>query len=163
MRENGYAPIEDYAALGDGRTAALVARDGAIDWLPVPGVAGRPVLAAIIDAERGGSCRLAPVGEFTVNRRYLPDTNVLETTFSTGTGWITVTDALTLGASDRLPWVELARQVECTEGEVDLAWSISLSRIEDGPWTSEQGGTPVLRLGNISVGALSFDLGPPQV
>lgn len=161
MREDGYAPIGDYAVIGDGRTAALVARDGSIDWLALPVLDGPPFFAALIDAQRGGCARLAPAEAYSVTRRYLPDSNVLETTFQCESGVAVLTDALTIGGSGRLPWTEVARRVEVTRGSVRLCWSVTASQIEGGPWAHAEDETPVLRLKEISMAVLSFGLGAP--
>jgi GH15 family glucan-1,4-alpha-glucosidase len=123
-RLDGFAPIADYAALGDGRTVALVARDGAIDWLPVPTMDDAPVFGAILDPDRGGSFVLRPADAFEVERRYRPETNVLETTFTTETGVVTVTDGLLLQDGGMLSWTELARRVQGVRGTVRLAYEL---------------------------------------
>ena len=93
-------PIADYGLLSDCQSSALVARDGAIDWLCIPRFDSPAVCARLLD-EDGGCWELRPAGEASVTRRYLDDTMVLETTFTTATGEVTVTDALAMVATHR--------------------------------------------------------------
>ena len=123
--QDGFHPIGDYAVVGDRRAAALVGRDGSIDWLCTPSIGSPSVFAALLDPGRGGRFALAPDVPFTGARRYLPDSNVLETTFTTDVGTLRVTDSLNLDNGTRLPWRELARRVECTGGSVPLRWEVA--------------------------------------
>lgn len=116
-------PIEDYGIIGDCRTAALVSRDGSIDWYCLPRFDEPAVFAALLDSERGGRFRVRPATPSTVERRYLPDTNVLETTFRTDGGVLRLTDAMTVPAEPRgglFPDHEILRRVECIEGQVEV-------------------------------------------
>jgi GH15 family glucan-1,4-alpha-glucosidase len=164
-RENGYAPIRDYGVIGDGRTAALVARDGSIDWLCLPSLDSGSVFGALLDAERGGAFRLAPTEPFAVERRYLDDSNLLETTFRTARGIVRVTDAMPLPLSGLAPTCELARSIEGLSGEVAMRWSVE-PRFGYGRSQTHIGrrlGVPVAHAGTDAIGVLSFEAGEPQV
>jgi GH15 family glucan-1,4-alpha-glucosidase len=138
-RHDGFVPLRSYAAIGDGRTVALVAEDGAIDWLPLPGLDEVPAFAAQLDPGNGGRIELAPIGDFRSERQYVPETNVLQTTFITDTGRVTVTDALNVGVAGRLPWTELARRVDGVDGTVEMAWRVAPGTCFDmaSPWARE--------------------------
>jgi GH15 family glucan-1,4-alpha-glucosidase len=124
-RIDGYAPIRAYAALGDGRTVALVANDGSVDWLAAPRLDGTPVFGALLDAGRGGAFELEPAEPYEVERRYVGRSNVLETTFTTPSGVARVTEGLMLGEGLDLSWVELLRRVEGVAGKVRLRFRVA--------------------------------------
>src|SRR5947209_8956964 len=123
-RKDGFAPIGSYAALGDGRTVALVAADGSVDFMSLPTIHAPTTFAALLDPENGGRFTLAPKSRFEASRRYVGRTNVLETTYRTGGGVVRVTDALTLQDGGLLPWVEHARRVEGLDGKVEIEWRV---------------------------------------
>jgi GH15 family glucan-1,4-alpha-glucosidase len=123
-RGDGFAPIGSYAAIGDGRTVALVAADGSVDFMSLPSLHAPTTFAAILDPERGGRFTLAPAGKYEAARRYVGRTNVLETTYRSGDGTVRVTEALTLQDGGLLPWVEYARRIEGLEGSVRLEWRV---------------------------------------
>jgi GH15 family glucan-1,4-alpha-glucosidase len=163
MRADGYAPIRDYAAIGDGRTVALVARDGSIDWLCLPDLDSPSVLAGVLDAERGGRFALQPDEPYDVERRYLPETNVLETTLSTAGGAVRVTDAMTLPDGRLGPLRELVRKVEGLSGNVALRWRVE-PRFGAGGWSTrldQRSGVPVASAGSDAIAVCAWQAGDP--
>lgn len=168
-RQRGFAPIGAYALLGDGRTLALVANDGSIDWLPLPAMDSPPAFERILDGEGGGRFELCPDVPFTVSRRYRDRTAVLETTFETESGSVTVVDALNRLGQHPLPWVELARVAEGQSGEVPMRWRIAPGRRfgEAEPWAQRNGdgdGSAIaLQLGDQSMAVVLEGAGDPRV
>jgi alpha,alpha-trehalase len=122
-----YAPISDYALIGDCHSAALIARDGSVEWF-CPGRFDAPaVFCRLLDVNKGGYFRTAPTGAFSVERRYRGPTNVLETTFSVQGGRVRATDLMPIHqrASSRQGYDvgathRLLRLLEGLEGDVEL-------------------------------------------
>jgi alpha,alpha-trehalase len=129
-----FPPIADYAFLSNCHTGALVAPDGAIDWLCVPRFDSPSVFASLLDRQ-AGFFRFGPFGiTHPTARAYEPGTNVLETTWKTPGGWVIVRDALTIGPRDHEDTITphtrppadddgdhmLVRTVECIDGEVEI-------------------------------------------
>ena len=150
---DGYADLRTYATIGDGRTIGLVARDGRIDWLPLPDLHSAVAFGALLDADNGGHIALCPDEDFRVSRRYLQGTNVLETTFRTASGVVRVTDSLNTGIAGRLPWAELARRIDGVEGTVRLTGRIVPGTCLNSasPWMHETLHGRVLRLDGLTL------------
>jgi GH15 family glucan-1,4-alpha-glucosidase len=154
-------PIDGYAVFGDCRSAALVSRDGSVDWLCLPRFDGPSVFAALLDPSRGGSFSVRPAGAFQVERRYVGATNVLETTFHTPTGELRLTDFVAVAGEEAKraelwPDFTLARHARCVAGEVALE-VVCDARPDYGRATPRivGGGAAGWR---IEHGTLSFDL-----
>jgi GH15 family glucan-1,4-alpha-glucosidase len=119
--------ISDYAIIGDCRSAALVATNGAIEWLCWPRFDSPSIFAAILDRHRGGTWKIAPRSDDIVRtrREYLAESNVLRTTFECRAGTVRLTDLMPV-ASERgkrsvlTPDHEVLRQLECIAGEVEI-------------------------------------------
>src|SRR5262245_7379956 len=164
MRIDGYAPIEEYALIGDGRTSALVARDGAIDWLCLPNFDSPSVCAAILDTRRGGMFGLQPSVPFQSSRRYIPNTNVLETTFTTDYGSVRIVDAMTLPDQRLEAMRELVRSVEGLSGVIPMRWRFT-PRFKYGrglPRCEWRYGVPVATWRGDAVAVLGWDTGTPK-
>src|SRR3989440_10029805 len=105
-RENGFAPIGSYAAIGDGRTVALVDANGSVDFMSLPSLHAPTTFAALLDPERGGRFTLPPTREVDRARRYVGRPNGLEATSRPGGGGARGTEAPTPQGRGRLPAVE---------------------------------------------------------
>ena len=117
--------IGDYAAIGDGRSVALISRAGSLDWLCWPRFDSDAVFAGLLDPGSGGHWSILPRGAAASTRRYLGRTNVLETRFETADGIVRVTDFMPIAAEAHardhlLPEQELIRIVACDAGRVTL-------------------------------------------
>ncbi len=137
-------PIEDYAAIGDGHTAALVGINGSMDWLCMPQFDSPACFAGLLGDDSNGHWLIGPAGEHRAVRRYIDDTAVLETTYYTDDGEVRVTDVMPTG--DRR--ADVVRRVEGVKGTVTIRhkWVV---RFEYGlirPWVhrEEVGGVPAI-------------------
>jgi GH15 family glucan-1,4-alpha-glucosidase len=132
-------PIEDYALIGDTQTAALVGRDGSVDWWCVPRFDSGAVFAALLGDPDHGRWLLAPAGGIRrTERKYHDDTLVLETTFHTDEGVVRISDCMPI----RKHAIELVRVVEGVSGRVPMYMDLR-ARFDYGsivPWVRSDGG-----------------------
>ncbi|MCM0619559.1 glycoside hydrolase family 15 protein [Nocardioides bruguierae] len=129
-------PIEHYALIGDRRTAALVGQNGSIDWLCLPRFDSPACLAALVGTDEHGFWQLVPAEEHTVSRRYVGASAVLETTFTTESGTVTLTDLMPRGDGR----ADVVRRLDGVEGSVEMRHELRL-RMDYGaatPWVRRQ-------------------------
>src|SRR3954469_2248468 len=124
-----FTPIGEYGLLADCNSAALVNRDGSIDWLCLPRYDSDAIFARILDPD-GGHWSIRPTGEYAVERRYVPGSLVIETTFTTATGVVRMRDAMAFAPGQRghdlgydAPH-EVVRSVEGVSGSVELVMEL---------------------------------------
>lgn len=129
---DGYLPIGAYGAIGNGRTVALVGCDGSIDWLCFPRIDSPSTFGRILDADKGGFWQIVPQGEWTSDRHYIEDTNILITRFQTAEGIAEIVDMMpsvgfgaNLGIVDRLAAGTIIRIVRGIEGTVSFRQEIA--------------------------------------
>ncbi|MFT3941394.1 glycoside hydrolase family 15 protein [Rhodopseudomonas sp.] len=139
-------PIEDYALIGDCETAALVGRDGSIDWLCWPSFDSEACFAALLGSENNGRWQIAPADEVVrCSRRYRGDSLILETTFETATGSITLIDFMPPRGSAS----DIVRLVRGDRGRVKMAMQLVI-RFGYGaaiPWVRRGDDGAVLAVG----------------
>lgn len=117
-----YKPIRDYAIIGNLRSAALVSKEGSIDWAPAPYLNSPSVFAALLDEQKGGSWSIVPAGPYRAEQEYLGFTNILVTRFITKSGTVEVIDCIPAqeGRSmEEREKAEVHRKIVCTKGECE--------------------------------------------
>ncbi|WP_083507646.1 glycoside hydrolase family 15 protein [Aureimonas frigidaquae] len=163
-RIDGYLALEDYGAIGEGRSVALSGADGSIDWWCVPNMDSPPLFDRLLDGENGGRFSISPDVPFEVEQHYRDGSNVLETTFRTAGGTAILTESLNSGTAGRLPWAELGRRIEGIDGSVRFNLLMRPGRRGDtvNPYHSTIGKQVVFNVGKVvglflHTDGLSFD------
>jgi GH15 family glucan-1,4-alpha-glucosidase len=147
-------PIEDYALIGDTRTAALCSQMGSIDWLCVPRFDSDPIFGRLVGGERAGSFSITPRDLLSVSRRYRSGSTVLETAWRTRTGELLLTEGMVTDlSSGLLPQMLLVRRVRCTGGRsrVSIAFDPKQGLPGHAPEVSVRNGGLICSWGSLSV------------
>ncbi|WP_369751417.1 glycoside hydrolase family 15 protein [Pantoea sp. GM01] len=139
QRSEGFAGLGDYAAIGEGRSVALIAPDGSIDWWCAPNLDSKPLFDQILDPQIGGFFQIVPLADYRVTRNYRENSNVLETRYDTDSGSVLLTESINSTLAGRLPWSELARRIDGLEGEVTLKITLRFATAAEtrSPWIAD--------------------------
>ncbi|GAA4714761.1 glycoside hydrolase family 15 protein [Nocardioides conyzicola] len=129
-------PIEDYALVGDRRSGALVGLNGSVDWLCLPRFDSPACFAGLLGSDEHGHWQLCPGDDYDVRRRYVEASAVLETTFTTATGEVTLTDAMPRGNGRS----DLVRRLAGVRGTVRMRheWLVRTDYGAIRPWVRRQ-------------------------
>ena len=143
--------MQQYAAIGDGRSIAIIDPVGTVVWWCVPKLDSPALFDSLLDSRDGGFFELQPVEAFQVDRQYKAESNVLETTFTTSGGVLRVTEALTSTLAGRLPWCEFARRLEVISGTVSIQARIRFATRGDfvSPWIQENENGSIFHVGPV--------------
>lgn len=167
MAPRSYPDIADYGFIGDCHSAALVSREGSIDWCCMPRFDSSSIFGRLIGWERGGYCEVAPVGEgYEATRHYAGDSLVLVTEWTDGASELRLTDFFSMrkgGAGD--PRRRLVRVLDCVQGLADIRVAV-VPRFDYGsiePWIYRAGAGVHVALGGadalVIAGDVDFDFG----
>jgi GH15 family glucan-1,4-alpha-glucosidase len=119
-----YNKIEDYGVIGDMHGIALVSKEGSVDYCCLPHIDSPTVFAKLLDDEKGGHLTISPAADFTADQSYLPDTNILKTTFTTSSGKAELTDFMSVSLKDSSLYEseshEICRLVKGIEGVTEF-------------------------------------------
>ena len=144
-------PLQDYAALGEGRSVALVGPDGAVAWWCVPNLDSPPLFDILLDPVDGGSFAVQPTEPFRAERHYREDSNVLETLFTTASGQVRLTESMNSTLAGRLPWCEFARRIEAVSGTVTVRARLVFGTRGDtaSPWLQDNPNGCIFHVGPV--------------
>jgi len=115
--------IQDYAAIGDCRSLALISKRGSLDWLCWPHFDSGSLFAALLSRYRGGHWSITPPEPFRSDQHYMPATNILQTHFASPSGRAVLTDLMPISSEEfkhghLVPDQEILRELHCTDGEM---------------------------------------------
>ncbi|WP_128255300.1 glycoside hydrolase family 15 protein [Falsirhodobacter deserti] len=163
--DDGFVPLDAYGALGEGRSVALSAEDGGIDWWCVPNMDSPPLFdrlligsAELPDGTYAGHFTITPTDPFRVSRTYRDHSNVLETRFITDGGEAVLTESLNSGTAGRMPWAELGRRLDCVRGRMGFQLTLRLGHRAGrcSPYLSHAGKHCLFHVGEV-LGVFLYD------
>ncbi len=137
MQDSDYPPIGDYGFIADCHSAALVSKRGSIDWCSMPRLDSASIFGRILDWKVGGYCQIEPTAPYTVKRRYLDGSLVLETTFRTEEAEVQLVDCFTMTrGGEHEPYRQILRTLIGIEGNMEIGLAM-VARFDYGaikPW-----------------------------